>query len=221
MIAINSVCMQTTALAQLGKQCIAVFIPSWEIMAPRWRHKIFDLPNHNYTGSPLYCCLFWPTLKRMKLLNCVNMYHISQSRARLNISQARSYHVRKVGTWDFIDKLGLTQNSFCNTINFQVLSYLYSPHCDRASDLKDMVRTGRGHTFREKTTFQGKKTSKNILSTQLLPQYTEEVSKKLSLDGRDTAGGHTLTRGGRQKGSSPLAIHSSGSTSLNLMDEHI
>ena len=31
----------------------------------------------------------------------------------------------------------------------------------------------------------------------------------------------TLTRGGRQKGSSPLASYSSGSTSLDLLDEHI
>ena len=31
----------------------------------------------------------------------------------------------------------------------------------------------------------------------------------------------TLTRGGRQKGSSPLASYSSGSTSPDLLDEHI
>ena len=31
----------------------------------------------------------------------------------------------------------------------------------------------------------------------------------------------TLTRGGRQKGSSPLASYSSGSTWLHLLDEHI
>ena len=32
---------------------------------------------------------------------------------------------------------------------------------------------------------------------------------------------NTLTMGGRQKGSSPLASNSSGSTSLHLLDEHI